>query len=99
MGQYTAAVPEDWKETAKEIEETTVLHPRQAQVAALAAGGVTRRTIAKELEISENTVDEHQQKIRDLIRRARYTLSDPRLETFRKRTGVETLDEPGDEIL
>lgn len=89
MSNYAATVPDDWQDQAADMAERTVLTERQAAVAILSNAGVTRQTIADELGIAKNTVDEHKQKIKRRIKRARNTLDEPTLGMFVERAGAE----------
>lgn len=89
MSNYAVSVPDDWQSRAAEIADRTVVTERQAAVAIMSSAGVTRQTIASELGISKNTVDEHKQKIKRQIKRARNTFDEPELEMFVERADID----------
>lgn len=96
MSNYAATVPDDYQEQATEMAERTVLTERQAEVAILSNAGVTRQTISDELGIGKNTVDEHKQRVKRQIRRARNTLDDPRLQMFVERADAQAVSATAD---
>ena len=63
-----------YEERARNLQETTALKRREAEVQALKEQGLSHAEIADVLDLSKSTVDEYSRRISDRKKRARATI-------------------------